>query len=218
MSSRMRPSLIRRKGEASSRTLSLSPTLHHPLARWSMRARAALPAVRSPTRAGQRRRGPQQPPGRRLRIRGVAMARIVMETGATPAAPGSWPGRGPKDTSVGAALCAEAISGGCGRLSKRTVGEGSSTRPWEVRTGTGAATSPGLLRRFSGMPKLAAFCRMMAPGDVAHSGEEAAAAPSRAAAGFLTGDAVIFTACSWPSIADLSGIERVSSESATVGR
>mmetsp|Transcript_127935 Transcript_127935/g.370245 ORF Transcript_127935/g.370245 Transcript_127935/m.370245 type:complete len:163 (-) Transcript_127935:278-766(-) len=63
----------------------------------------------------------------------------------------------------------------------RAVGDGATTPPIEVRTGTGAATSPGTARRFSGIPKLAALLRMTPPGDIAAMCCAGIVAPSRAA-------------------------------------
>jgi len=46
------------------------------------------------------------------------------------------------------------------------VGEGATTMPPD-RTGTGTALSPGRVRRFSGIPKLAALRRISPPGESA---------------------------------------------------
>mmetsp|Transcript_19203 Transcript_19203/g.55761 ORF Transcript_19203/g.55761 Transcript_19203/m.55761 type:complete len:242 (+) Transcript_19203:218-943(+) len=165
------------------------------------------------------RRPPQQPAERRLQVNGVAMARMVMETGAPPDEV-SWTKARPKLAATGPAGAGPHSCAAVGRGSGRAVGDGSSTRPWELRTGTGAATSPGAVRRLSGMPRVAAFWRIMAPGDIAIAATgDIVATASRVGADFLIGEAVIFSACVWLlAAAAFPGTERPSSESVTVGK
>lgn len=71
---------------------------------------------------------------------------------------------------------------------RRAVGEGANTPPPTAeRIGTGALTSVVVVRRFRGIPKVAAFRRISAPGDRARF-PKVAGEPGPAALANTTGD------------------------------
>merc|ERR1719221_2079109 len=99
------------------------------------------------------------PPAARLGsdpVRGVTIGRL---NGKPPPDPGNW----------GTGANGEPCTVVAGRPCTRAVGEGASTQPlvMDERMGTGATTSVVCVRRFSGIPKVAAFRRISAPGDSA---------------------------------------------------
>lgn len=86
---------------------------------------------------------------------------------------------------------------GCaaGRLSVRAVGDGAKIPPPMAAIGTGALTSVVVVRRFKGIPKLAAFWRIAAPGESAMFPKvagEAGALAKTAAGIFCPGDICTF--------------------------
>mmetsp|Transcript_73704 Transcript_73704/g.134802 ORF Transcript_73704/g.134802 Transcript_73704/m.134802 type:complete len:169 (+) Transcript_73704:99-605(+) len=99
-------------------------------------------------------------PPRRPALKGVTKGRFPAVGGPPAALP-------TRLESVAAAAMRSAAAPAASAAAPLLIGDGATTCPEVVRTGTGIISSPAAGCRLSGMPNVAAFWRMTVPGESA---------------------------------------------------